>query len=1024
MRQVAPRECVFASLVLFATISWSTADRAFAQTDGPLTPAEAAARFQVADDFEFELVLAEPEVKQPVFLNFDERGRMWVVQYLQYPDPAGLKLVSKDKWWRAVYDKVPVAPPNHVRGADKITIHEDTDGDGRFDTQKTFVDGLNIVTACAKGRGGVWILNPPYLLFYPDADDNDVPDGDPIVHLEGFGLEDTHSVVNSLRWGPDGWLYAAQGSTVSGHVKRPGEKQIVHSLGQLIWRYHPETRRYEIFSEGGGNAFGVEIDSQGRIFSGHNGGNTRGFHYDQGAYLQKGFAKHGPLSNPYAFGYFPPMAHHNVPRFTHTFVIYEGGAFPAAHTGRLFGVAPLLSHVVESEITPEGSTWRTKDIGHPVTTKDAWFRPVDIKDGPDGALYVADWYDRQVTHTRNQEGQIDKSNGRIYRLKAKGAEPSKPHDLSRMDTAALIETLQHPNRWHRQTALRVLADRHDSQAIPVLKQLVFENTGQTALEALWALNLVSAGGAKRPAAANPEPREGEIVQSLGAGRTCWLDEPTVLKLLDHADPYVRFWTARLVGDDRETSAPIAQKLAQQALGETNVEVRSQLASTARRLPAEQSLPILAHLATHDEDATDPRLPLLIWWGLETACETHPDAVVKLFEDSTIWNRKLVLADILHRLMQRFAATGHRKDLLVCARLLKLAPGKEAQNRLMAGFEEAFRGRPLANLPDELALALSQTGGVSELLALRQGQPEAVQKALQLIADDKADIRRRAQFVQIFGEINQPQSVPVLLALVRDARDDALRMGALAALQQYDSPSIGTDVLQAYERLSEDARSVALSLLTSRKAWAVELLAAVDAGRIERAAIPLDLVRRMTIFRDDRLAKLIEKHFGAVEGSTTEEMRQQIDRYAAIIRNGPGDPYQGKKLFTAQCAKCHTLFALGGRIGPDLTPYRRDDLDTLLLHVVNPSAEIREGFETLLVLTEDGRTATGFLVDRDSQVVVLRGADGQNVTIPQSRIEETLPQRRSLMPENLLKEYTDQQLRDLFAYLRSSQPLND
>jgi putative heme-binding domain-containing protein len=498
----------------------------------------------------------------------------------------------------------------------------------------------------------------------------------------------------------------------------------------------------------------------------------------------------------------------------------------------------------------------------------------------------------------------------------------------------------------------------------------------------------------------------------------------VLKLLDHADPYVRFWTARLVGDDRETSAPIAQKLAQQALGETNVEVRSQLASTARRLPAEQSLPILAHLATHDEDATDPRLPLLIWWGLETACETHPDAVVKLFEDSTIWNRKLVLADILPRLMQRFAATGHRKDLLVCARLLKLAPGKEAQNRLMAGFEEAFRGRPLANLPDELALALSQTGGVSELLALRQGQPEAVQKALQLIADDKADIRRRAQFVQIFGEINQPQSVPVLLALVRDARDDALRMGALAALQQYDSPSIGTDVLQAYERLSEDARSVALSLLTSRKAWAVELLAAVDAGRIERAAIPLDLVRRMTIFRDDRLAKLIEKHFGAVEGSTTEEMRQQIDRYAAIIRNGPGDPYQGKKLFTAQCAKCHTLFALGGRIGPDLTPYRRDDLDTLLLHVVNPSAEIREGFETLLVLTEDGRTATGFLVDRDSQVVVLRGADGQNVTIPQSRIEETLPQRRSLMPENLLKEYTDQQLRDLFAYLRSSQPLND
>ena len=154
--------------------------------------------------------------------RFDERGRLWVVQYLQYPFPAGLKMVSHDGVWRAVYDKVPPPPPHHFRGKDKITIHEDTDGDGVFDRHKTFVDGLNIATAVAHGRGGVWVLNPPYLLFYPDRNNDDVPDGDPEVHLQGFGLEDTHSVVNSLRWGPDGWLYAAQGSTVTGHVTRPG----------------------------------------------------------------------------------------------------------------------------------------------------------------------------------------------------------------------------------------------------------------------------------------------------------------------------------------------------------------------------------------------------------------------------------------------------------------------------------------------------------------------------------------------------------------------------------------------------------------------------------------------------------------------------------------------------------------------------------------------------------------------------------------------------------------------------------
>ncbi|MFM7099783.1 MAG: hypothetical protein ACKO3N_01270, partial [Verrucomicrobiota bacterium] len=257
--------------------------------------------------------------------------------------------------------------------------------------------------------GGVFVLNPPYLLHYPDANRDDIPDGDPQVLLSGFGLEDTHSVANSLRWGPDGWLYGCQGSTVTGNIRvhgpdgKPLNDKPIYSQGQNIWRYHPERRIYEVFSEGGGNAFGLEIDSAGRIFSGHNGGNTRGFHYQQGAYLQKGFDKHGPLSNPHAFGYFPQMPHPDVDRFTHNFLIYDSGALGERYRGRLFGVEPLQGRVVMSEITPDGSTFRTRDLGHPVTSDDRWFRPVDIKLGPDGAIYVGDWYDRQVNHYRNHE---------------------------------------------------------------------------------------------------------------------------------------------------------------------------------------------------------------------------------------------------------------------------------------------------------------------------------------------------------------------------------------------------------------------------------------------------------------------------------------------------------------------------------------------------------------------------------------------------------------------------------------------
>ena len=252
--------------------------------DRPLSPAESLARFKVAEDLQIDQVLAEPAVRQPVFLNFDERGRLWVVEYLQYPFPAGLKMLSHDSVWRAVYDKVPPPPPHHFAGADRITIYEDSSGDGVFRKLKTFVEGLNIVTAVTKGRGGVWVLNPPYLLFYPDKDNDDIPDGDPQEMLSGFGQEDTHSVVNSLRWGPDGWLYGCQGSTVTANVVRPGldTEPVAHTMGQQIWRYHPETRRFEVFSEGGGNAFGCELDAQGRVFSGHNGGNTRGFHYMQG----------------------------------------------------------------------------------------------------------------------------------------------------------------------------------------------------------------------------------------------------------------------------------------------------------------------------------------------------------------------------------------------------------------------------------------------------------------------------------------------------------------------------------------------------------------------------------------------------------------------------------------------------------------------------------------------------------------------------------------------------------------------
>jgi putative heme-binding domain-containing protein len=963
-----------------------------------LSPAESLAKMTTADDLAVDLVLNEPLVAQPTHISFDERGRMWVAQYRQYPYPAGLKMVSRDQYYRSRFDKVPPAPPHHDRGHDLISVHEDTDGDGYFDKHRVVLDGLNMANAALRGHGGIWVMHTPYLLFYPDANGDDVPDRDPEVRLAGFGLEDTHSVANGLAWGPDGWLYGAQGSTTTSRAVRPGvdppDFKGTYFEGCMVWRYHPATKAYEVFAEGGGNIFELEFDSQGRLHSGHNGGDTRGWHYLQsGLFLKQGVdpGKFGPPANPFAFGQLDMMkSRHPIARFTHATIVADGTALPSRYAGRFFCADPLHRNVVVAERYARGSTFETSDSGVALAGADPSFRPVYLTNAPDGAIYVGDFYEEFIAHGQNYQGQIDPTSGRIYRLRGKESTLNKDVNLAVKTGAQLVALLTHPNRWHRQTAVRLLAERRDPATLEPLRAALREATEHPALEALWALH------------------------QMGA-----LDEATALTALAHAQPAVRAWSIRLLGDARKLPEQFATAVLQAAATEPDAEVRAQIASTARRLPAGQALPLVAALLRRNEDVADPCIPMLCWWTIEAHCEQERDAVLS----ALVWDSASAQQHILPRLMRRFAATGDRADLLVCARLLESASSAEQRQALMTGFEEAFKGRALPPLPEPLLEALARSGLASRHLRVRLREPEAIAEALKVAADEKAQLEERLLCVRLFGEIKVPDAPAALLRLAASSKSTELRKAALTALLLYDDAIIGEEVVRLYPELPAEVQPAAQTLLTSRPAWSRAFLQLIAAGQVPSSTVPPATVAVLREHDDKAVSELARKVFAPAAPVTKPQHRAESERVRQILAAGAGDPYKGEAHFMQRCSACHTLFFKGGRIGPNLTQYQRDDLGTMLVSIIDPNAEIREGYANQLVTTEDGRTLSGFLASQDASVIVLRGLDGQDVSIPRSEVRELKAAPASIMPEGLLAGLSEQELRDFFAYLRIPQPIS-
>jgi putative membrane-bound dehydrogenase-like protein len=955
------------------------------------TPEEALRRMKVADGFEVKIVASEPLIRQPVTMTFDDRGRLWVIQYLQYPNPADLKPVKVDQYLRTVYDRVPEPPPKGPRGADRITILEDPDANGRYRKAKNFVTGLNLASGLCLGNGGVYVLQTPYLLFYPDKNGDDVPDGPPEVLLTGFGMEDAHAVANSLQWGPDGWLYGAQGSTVTAKIRGI-------EFQQGIWRYHPRTKKFELFSEGGGNTWGLDFDEHGQIIAGTNWGDVAMLHQVQGGYYVKGFSKHGPLHNPHTYGYFNhvPYRRFKGGHVTCGGIVYQGGAYPDKFRN-VYIAGNLLSNAVYWHVLEhKGSSFTSHFGGDFLIANDTWFRPIDLLTGPDGGVYIADWYDKRANHV-DPVDNWDRTNGRIYKVVAKGAKPQVQLNLSEMSSKELVGLLNHPNNWHRGEARRILGERRDHSVFRALRNKVISSQGNLALESLWAL-YVSGGFEKRFAE----------------------------ELLSHRDEYIRAWTIRFLGD--EVRRPeLNGRLPRLAASEASPIVRCQLACSCKRWQADVSLAIIRELLKHDEDVNDSYIPLLLWWAIEDKAISHREQVLALLDAPEAWQRPLTKRFILERLARRYLAEGGKENQRRCARLLHDAPDVEQRQRLLEGMEKALEGRLLADaeasLNEQTVKLWRATPDSPSILrlAVRFGNAEAYQNLLRAVQSKQTPLAERIALVELFGQVGKPDCVQVLLDLLGAEKNESLRLAALSALQPFAEERITERILSLYPHLSSALRARAQSLLSARRSSGLALLQSVDAGRIEPREVPLELLRRLSLYKDERIEKLIAKHWGTIAPATAGEKISRIRSINLIVtRGGLGNVENGHLLFQKHCAICHTLFGDGNKVGPDLTGADRKNREYLITQIVDPSAVIRAEYQAFNVETKDGRSLFGLVAESSPSAVTLVDSKNERFVIARSKIEEMTPSTTSLMPEKILDPLSDQELCDLFTFLQGNE----
>lgn len=985
-----------ALLVMLLAVSGCSAKKSAEQR--AYTAQESLAKMHLSEDFNVEVFLSEPQVMSPVEMVFDENGRVYVAEMLDYPDD----------------------PPPGKPARSRIRMLEDNDGDGKYERAVIFAEQVLEVSGILPWKGGLIVTSAPDIFWMKDTDGDGKADIKQVL-FTGFPKVNPEARITNPRYGIDNWVYFANHGR-EGRITSPShpERQPLLVRG-TDFRYNP-TR--DVAENSSGIAqFGLTFDEWGNEFITENTTHLRQvvlpFKYLSRAPLlevpavaqniYEGGVVSGqifPLTGPQEWrkqrtalrqqrydeqalnrtehvgGYFSGASGGTV---------YNGDAWPAEYRGSVFTGEVSANLVHRDVLTPDGVTYkaaRAKAETEFLASEDQWFRPCNFANAPDGNLYFMDVYRMFIETPESIPEEIKKgmdfyagdTMGRIYKLSSKNPRAKrdlKPR-LGSASTEELVKTLEHENGWHRTTAQRLIVERQDKAAIPFLKQL-FDQTQSPLgkIHALWTLEGLSA-----------------------------LEESQVLKALKDQHPRVREHAIRLAENFVSSKAIQAAVLAMAA--DADVRVQFQTAFTLGQIKDSKAMDSLADLAMKQADNQ--------WFRLAVLSSVN-DSAAQFF---ALLRKKNPDFDNKQLFAQLAALIGGKHDANELAGLMKLVASLKDAEPTLNGLSKGLKLADVKNLRVAGAEAVLMKLLSSDNEALQKATWETarffelkglVQKALADSQNASLPVKTRVTAVRALRGGQFAAVSTALEKLLADQNSPELQTAAIESLAAFDDANIAANLIGQWQKFSPEIRQRVLAALLSDRERMKVLLKALEEGKIERTMADPSMQAKLFDHPDKDVVTRAQAFFK----SETDERKAVVASYADSLKLN-GDVMRGRDLFSSTCAKCHIPQAGRPRVGADLSGINNKTKEELLNSIMNPSETIEGRFVNYILTTKDGRIEDGILANETPGAVTLRNAD-RDVTILRKNIAEIRASTISLMPEGYEKTLTKQQIADIIAYLR-------